>query len=73
MQFRPFYHLAGVSPLPLHVGYLFFGGIQHSLVNGHPVATCSFGVLAGEDERMSFYSAILKVTPQFSASSVLHN
>ena len=37
----------------------FFGGIQHSPVDGCSAASCNFGVLAGEDERMSFYSAIL--------------
>ena len=37
----------------------FFGGIQHSLVDGCSAANCSFGVLAGEDESVSFYSAIL--------------
>ena len=47
----------------LGCGVSFFGGIQHSLVNGHSAVTCSFGILAGEDECMSFYSAILKVTP----------
>ena len=43
----------------LGCGVSFFGGIQHSLVNGHSAVTCSFGILAGEDECMSFYSAIL--------------
>ena len=32
MQFHPSYHLAGASPLPLDVGYLFLGGIQHFLL-----------------------------------------
>ena len=36
----------------------FFGGIQHSAVDGCSAASCSFGVLTGEDEYMSFYSAI---------------
>ena len=40
-------------------GVSFFGGIQHSPVNGCSAANYRFGVLAGEDERMSFYSAIL--------------
>ena len=37
----------------------FFGGIQHSLVDGYSAASCHFGVLTGEDEHMSFYSMIL--------------
>ena len=36
----------------------YFGGIQHSPVNGCSAASCNFGVLAGEDERTSFYPAI---------------
>ena len=41
-------------------GIFFFGGIQHSPVNGSSAASCNFGVLTGEDEHKSFYSAILK-------------
>ena len=40
-------------------GISFFGGIQHSPVNGCSAVTCNFGVLVGEDEHMSFYSTIL--------------
>ena len=40
-------------------GVSFFGGIQHPPVNSYSAASCSFGVLTGGDERMSFYSAIL--------------
>ena len=40
-------------------GVSFFGGLQHSLVDGCSAESCNFGVLAGEDECMSFYSAIL--------------
>ena len=36
----------------------FFGGIQHSFVDGCSAVNCNFGVLTGEDERTSFYSAI---------------
>ena len=36
----------------------FSGGIQHSPVNGCSAASCNFGVLKGEDERTSIYSAI---------------
>ena len=42
----------------------FFGGIQHSLVNGCSAASFNFGVLAGEDECTSFYSAILSTDPE---------
>ena len=37
----------------------FFGGIQHSLVNGCSAVSCNFGVLTEENEHTSFYSAIL--------------
>ena len=37
----------------------FFGGIQHSLVHGCSAASCNFGILTGENECMSLYSAIL--------------
>ena len=40
-------------------GVSFFGGIQHSLVDGCSTASCNFGVLTGEEECTSFYSAIL--------------
>ena len=35
----------------------FFGGIQHSPVNGCSAASCNFGVLTGKDEH--FYSIML--------------
>ena len=38
---------------------IFFGGIQYSPVDGCLGMICNFGVLAGEDEHMSFYSTIL--------------
>ena len=34
-------------------GVSFFGGTRHSPVDGCSVASCSFGVLTGEDERTS--------------------
>ena len=40
-------------------GVSLFGGIQHSPVDGGSAASCSFRVHAGEDEHVSFYSAIL--------------
>jgi len=40
-------------------GVSFFGGIQHSPVDGCCATSWDFGVLTGEDEHMSFYSAIL--------------
>ena len=40
-------------------GVSLFGGIQHSPVDGCSAASCSFGVLTGEDEHRSFYSAVL--------------
>ena len=38
---------------------LFFNGIQHSTVDVCSVASCNFGVLAGEDEHIYFYSTNL--------------
>ena len=60
MWFHPSYHLAGASPLPLDTEIFFFGGIQHSPVDGCSVASCNFGVLTREDECTSSYSAVLK-------------
>ena len=37
---------------------IFFGGIHHSPVDGCWAASCNFGVLTGEDELTSFYSAL---------------
>ena len=37
----------------------FFGGIQHPPGDDCSAAICNFRVLTGEDEHMSFYSAIL--------------
>ena len=45
----------------LGCGVSFFGGLQHSPVNGCSASSCNFGVLAGEDECTSFYSAILSI------------
>ena len=45
----------------LRRGVSFFGGIQHSPVDGS-AASSNFGVLTGEDECMSFYSTILPTT-----------
>ena len=42
----------------LRPGVSFFDGIQHSPVNSCSAVSCYFGVLTGEDEHMSFYSAI---------------
>jgi len=38
---------------------IIFGGIQLSPVDSYSAASFNFGVLTGEDELMSFYSAIL--------------
>ena len=37
-------------------GVSFFGGIQHSPINGCSAESCNFGALIGEDECMTFYS-----------------
>ena len=44
--------------LALGYGISFSVGIQHSPVNGCSAVSCNFGFLTGENERMSFYSAI---------------
>ena len=44
----------------LGCGVSFFAGIQYSPFNGCSAAGCNFGVLAGEDEHVSFNSAILE-------------
>ena len=38
----------------------FFSGIQHSCVDDCSGASCNLGILIGEDERVSFYPAILR-------------
>ena len=45
--------------LALARGVSFFGGIQHSPANSCSAARCKFGVLTGEDECTSFYTAIV--------------
>ena len=40
---------------------IFFGGIQHSPVDGYSEASCNCGVLTGEDELMFFFSTILPI------------
>ena len=58
--FSPSYFLIEASPLSLNTGYLFWGeGFQHPPVDGCSTVRCNFGVLTGEDEHTSFYSAIL--------------
>ena len=42
-------------------GVSFFGGIQHSPVDGCSAAGNNFGVLAGEDEHTSFYPTIFRL------------
>ena len=50
-------------------GVSFFEGIQHSPVNGCSVASCNFGVLAGEDKCMSFYSSICDIVQKSAEAS----
>ena len=42
----------------LGCGVSSFSGIQHSPVDGCSAASCNLGVLAGEEECMSFYSTV---------------
>ena len=45
-------------------GVSIFGGLRHPPIDDSSAAGCKFAVLTGEDERTSFYSAILnKVSP----------
>ena len=43
-------------------GVSLFDGIQHSPGDSCSAVSCNFGVLSGEDEHMSFYTAILQST-----------
>ena len=43
----------------LGCGVSFFGGIQHSPVDGCSAGSCNFGLLMGEDGRMSFCSTCI--------------
>ena len=57
-DFTPPIILLGFS-FALGCGVSFLGGIQHSSVDSSSAVSCSFGVLSGEDEHMSLYSAVL--------------
>lgn len=69
-----FYFLV-IVPLPLsHCGFFFVSGHRVSFlvgsnvllpVDGFSTASCKFGALAGGDECMSFYTAILNWQPIF--------
>ena len=47
--------------------------MQHSPVNGCSAASCNFGFLPGENEHMSFYSAIIISLLGDSVQSVVFN
>ena len=51
--------LVAASPFVLGYGVYFFGGFQHSPVDGCSAACCDFGAFQREDKCTSFYSAIL--------------
>ena len=63
----------------LGCGVSFYNGIQNSPVDGCSAVSCNFGVLAGEGEHTSFYSAIctpgscLFQTLQHSSRDWTHN
>ena len=48
-------------------GVSFFGGFQHTPVDGCSTVSCDFGALAGEDEPTSFYSIILNQKPPITS------
>ena len=50
----------------------FFGGIQHSPVDGCSAASCDFGVLSGEDEHTSSYPTILGTSSGHMWAPVKH-
>jgi len=56
LSFQPSYW--GFS-FALGHGLSFFGGTQHSPFDNCPAMSCNFGVLAGKDELISYYSTIL--------------
>ena len=62
-DFAPLLSCLGFS-FALEHGVAFFGGIQYSFVDGCSAASCNFGVLTGEDEFTSFYSAVFIITLQ---------
>ena len=49
--------------MPYFLFFFFGGGFWHSSVNDCSKARCDFGALTGGDERLSFYSAIVKPKP----------
>ena len=61
----------GVSFAAGH-GVYFLSGIRHFPVDGCPAASCDFGVPEGEDECISFYSAILGDIHTFSVATIFH-
>ena len=61
IMITPPYHLAEISPLSFSHKVSFLG-YQHPPVNGCSRAGFDFGVLKGEDDCKSFYSAILNLT-----------
>ena len=58
-DFAPPTVLLGLLLCPWTWG-IFFGGIQHSPVDGCSAASCNFGVLTGVNEHTFFYSTILE-------------
>ena len=59
-NFAPHTGFLGLLLCPWMWG-IFFGGIQHSPVDGCSAVSCKVEVLAGEDERMSFFSAVFSL------------
>ena len=57
-DFTPPTILLGFS-FALGHGISFFGGIQHSPVDSCSASSCNFGVLAEEEEPMSFYKLMV--------------
>ena len=54
-------------------GVYFLSRIRPFPVDGCPAASCGFGVPAGEDEHISFYSAILGNIHTFSIATIFIN
>jgi len=70
-DFAPPTILFGLLLCPWTWDIFFFGGIQHSPVNCCFEVSCNFGVLAGEDDHTSFYSAIIPLIIYYKMLSVV--
>ena len=52
-------------------GISFFGGVSFSAVDSCSAVSCKFGVLAGENERTSFYSTLLQADAAYKQQQLI--